>query len=626
MEKNRWLPKKRSLFVITFAVMAMVISTAAYAQQKSITLAGIPNTYRNKIAMLALAPSPGSSSYTAYSLGTISGASATFALSDWTTDKPWNGSGNFAFIIIIGETAQAIAGKQYLYTGQTAATSSVSQAATTIQWSQFVSAGQQAAPQQPAAQKSITLKGLPGNYRGKTAMLALTPAPNNQSYVAYSLGTISDPKTITFPLSDWTTDNPWGGSGNFAFIIIIGETAQAIANSQFLYTGQTKETANVNQNDTTIQWYQFAFLPPQSITQQPAQQPGRQPGRQQSGGQQPSSQQPPAASFAGYIITGSGTAFSATKGGASIGIADGKPIKDVIGGIKAHSNGQPCEIRFGDGVTPLNIGTEGVSFNNLFGGKWGLITISGKITSSYSGWGAAVEIGGDVSVTSTADIINTSTAERSITVSVANDATFTIVSGKISTAGKDTTTLAVYNRSNGTVNMTGGTVEVTGVDATGIENSEGTVNISGGTVVKSAAGRAAVYNSIGKDGVINISGGTIDGGKNSMSAVYSVTRGKVTVSGTAIITSANPAAEAGALWLGPNMYANEVRLEMTGGTVRNTSGAATGNAIRSDTYGLVNITGGTVSSPKGNAINNTGNSKVTLDPKVKIEGNKLNVR
>jgi hypothetical protein len=211
-------------------------------------------------------------------------------------------------------------------------------------------------------------------------------------------------------------------------------------------------------------------------------------------------------------------------------------------------------------------------------------------------------------------------------VSVANDATFTIVSGKISTAGKDTTTLAVYNRSNGTVNMTGGTVEVTGVDATGIENSDGTVNISGGTVVKSAAGRAAVYNSIGKDGVINISGGTIDGGKNSMSAVYSVTRGKVTVSGTAVITSANPAAEGGALWLGPNMYANEVRLEMTGGTVRNTSGAATGNAIRSDTFGLVNITGGTVSSPKGNAINNTGNSKVTLDPKVKIEGNKLNVR
>ena len=613
---------KNILKAIALVVM-IGFSTAAYAQQKSITVTGVPNTYRGKTAMLGVAPSVGSQNYAAYSLVIINGASVTFPLSDWTTDKPWAGSGNFAFAVLIGENAQAIAGKQLLYSGQTAAASNISQTTTTIQWSQFIASGQQA--QQPAQQqgkqKSITLKGIPGNYRGKTAMLALAPAPNSQSYVAYSLGTISDPKTITFPLSDWTTDNPWGESGNFAFIIIIGETAQAIANSQFLYTGQTKETASVNQNDTTIQWYQFAFLAPQSITQQPARQPG---GQQQPGRQQPAA--PPAASFAGYIITGSGTEFSATKGGASIGIADGKPIQDVIKGIKAHSNGQPCEIRFGDGVRPLDIGTENISFNNISGGTWGPITISGKITGSYSGWGGngVVEVGSDNSVTSTADITNTSTAERSITVSVAKNATFTIVSGKISTAGKDTT--AINNMSTGTINMTGGTVEVAGVDTAGIQNSNGTVNISGGTVVKSGTGTAAVYNMIGTDGVINISGGTIDGGKNSRAAVYSITRGKVTVSGTAIITSANPDAEAGALCLGPNMYANEVRLEMTGGTVRNTSGAATGNAIRSATYGLVNITGGTISSPKGNAINNTGDGKITLDPKVKIEGNKLNVR
>jgi len=88
METNKLLFKKRSLFALAFAVMAMAFSTAAFAQQKSITIAGVPNTYRGKVAMLALASSPGSSSYTAYSLGTISGASVTFALSDWTTDKP----------------------------------------------------------------------------------------------------------------------------------------------------------------------------------------------------------------------------------------------------------------------------------------------------------------------------------------------------------------------------------------------------------------------------------------------------------------------------------------------------------------------------------------------------------
>jgi len=144
--------------ILKIIALAMVIgaSTAAYAQQKSITIAGIPNDYRGKIAMLALAPSPGSQSYTAYSLGTISGASVTFPLSDWKTDGPWSGSGNFAFIILIGETAQAIAGKQYLYTGQTAATSSVNSAATTVQWSQFVSATQSVAPQQPAAPSGNT--------------------------------------------------------------------------------------------------------------------------------------------------------------------------------------------------------------------------------------------------------------------------------------------------------------------------------------------------------------------------------------------------------------------------------------------------------------------------------------
>jgi len=680
METDKRLPKKRSFFVIAFAVMAMVFSTAAYAQQKSITIAGIPNTYRSKIAMLALAPSPGSSSYTAYSLGTISGASATFALSDWTTDKPWNGSGNFAFIIIIGETAQAIAGKQYLYTGQTAATSSVSQAATTIQWSQFVSAGQQATPQssqQPAAQKSITLKGLPGNYRGKAAMLALTPAPNNQNYVAYSLGTISDPKTITFPLSDWTTDNPWGGSGNFAFIIIIGETAQAIANSQFLYTGQTKETANVNQNDTTIQWYQFAFLPPQSITQQPAQ-PAPKPAPQ-----------PAATTGPIYIITGSGTAFSATTGGAAVGTA-GQPIKDVINAVRTHAAGKDCQIQFGNGTAVLDLGTATAYINNS-GGTWGTVTLRGKVTSATASLNPTIEFEDNVSgiVINGTEIANTG-GEYSTALSFSSRGKLTISGGTIRAVGTGLLVLrdsCVINISGGTIsstkgnamkvsgdgtinisgnavitakeshailypalptasailNITGGTVEYTGpasmwsVEAaiyafndvtvnisggnikggagTGIYRSgKGTVTISGSAVVSATTGNA-IQNS-GEGGTLTITGGTVSSTTGTAILNY-YTLTKIIISGTANITSANTKATEGTIRIAKletkeRPDNTEVRLEMTGGTVTNTSKAATGNAIRSDSTGGISITGGTVSTTSANgfAINNVSTGVV----------------
>ena len=245
--------------IIVFAVMVVGFSTAVYAaDQKSITITGIPSNYRGKTGMLALTPSPNSQNYIAYSLVTITGISATFPLSDWTTDNPWGGNGNYAFVLLIGDTAQAIANKQYLYSAQTAATVNVSQVTTAVQWSQFLFLAQQSAPQD-TRQKSITITGIPGNYRGKVGMLALAPSPNSQNYIAYSLVTITG-SSATFPLSDWTTDNPWGGNGNYAFVILIGDTAQAIASKQYLYAGQTAATVNVSQVTTAVQWSQFVFL------------------------------------------------------------------------------------------------------------------------------------------------------------------------------------------------------------------------------------------------------------------------------------------------------------------------------------------------------------------------------
>jgi hypothetical protein len=240
------------------ALAAMIgVSTAAYAQQKSITITGIPNSYKGKAAMLAIAPS-GSQNYAAYSLGTISGASTTFPLSDWTTKNPWNGSGNFSFIILIGETANAIADSQFLYSGQTSAATSLSQKTTSVQWAKFGPLAQQSAQttKKTADQKSITVTGIPNNYKGKTAMLGMAQSASSQSYTAYSLGAING-ASVTFPLVDMATDTPWTGSGNFVFIIIIGETPRAIADKQYIYTGQTAATSGVNKDTTTVQWSQF---------------------------------------------------------------------------------------------------------------------------------------------------------------------------------------------------------------------------------------------------------------------------------------------------------------------------------------------------------------------------------
>jgi len=284
------------------ALVALLIgfSTAAYAQ-KSITITGIPSAYNGKIAMLVLAPAVSSQSYIAYSLTVITGASTTFSLSDWATDGPWTGSGNFAFTILIYDNQQAAKENKYTYSGQTASTVSVSYAATTIQWAQFGSgaqqpaqqpAPQQPAPQQPAAppaaQKSITVTGIPNTYRGKIGFLALAPSPSSQTYTAYSIATISG-SSVTFPLSDWTTDGPWGGSGNFAFAFLIGENTQTLSNKQYLYAGQTAATSSVSQTTTTIQWSQFIAMASQPAAQQPA---PEQPAPQQPAPRQPAPRRP----------------------------------------------------------------------------------------------------------------------------------------------------------------------------------------------------------------------------------------------------------------------------------------------------------------------------------------------
>jgi len=71
------------------------------------------------------------------------------------------------------------------------------------------------------------------------------------------------------------------------------------------------------------------------------------------------------------------------------------------------------------------------------------------------------------------------------------------------------------------------------------------------------------------------------------------------VSGNAKVTSANTDTEKGTIYLKNNMNHN-ARLVMSGGTVENTS-TTTGNAIRNDSPGIVQIASGTVSKAGNNS-------------------------
>jgi len=287
-----------------------------------------------------------------------------------------------------------------------------------------------------------------------------------------------------------------------------------------------------------------------------------------------------------YVITGSGTSFTATKGGTNVTGAVGQTIQTVITAIRTNASGGDCVIQFGDGSTVLDTGTTRVTFNNT-GRTWGAVTLTGKITSavSISTYGV-IHIDGNVSVTSTADITNTDTTSGGI---------------------------AISNYSTGTLTITGGTVQATGNNMAVLYNSStGTVNISGGTV-QATTGTAVRNNSTG---TVNISGGTVSA--TTGNAVRNGSTGKITVSQSGatptLITSANTSSSNGTIFLAaPSSDDTNARLEITGGTVQNTS-TTTGNAIRNNSTGSVTISGGTVSKAgTGNyAVYKGGTGEVTI--------------
>jgi len=325
-----------------------------------------------------------------------------------------------------------------------------------------------------------------------------------------------------------------------------------------------------------------------------------------------SAQQVPAAAPPGvlttYTITGSGTSFSATM--SSTGqTSDKQSIQDLIYLIRSYSNGAPSQIQFGDGSSVLNIGNTSLQINSTYG-NWGELTLSGKLTGTAA---IVLEIVGNVSLSSAMEITNIT---NNFGLSFNSTGTLTVTGGRLTTA----TGRALVNASTGTLNITGGRILATGKNGVAVHNtSTGTVNISGGTVQTSGSGGIAVHNLA--RGTINISGGEINAGTDSRAAVYNYSTGRIRVSGTASINSSITTNNYGTIiLLKPESENNNLRFEMTGGTVTNAS-STTGNAIWNNSTGPIYISGGTVSAwgSGGYAVYNLGGADLTLSG-ARIEG------
>ncbi|MDR2578969.1 MAG: InlB B-repeat-containing protein [Chitinispirillales bacterium] len=268
----------------------------------------------------------------------------------------------------------------------------------------------------------------------------------------------------------------------------------------------------------------------------------------------------------------------------------------------AISNNSVCAINIQGGTVSA---TSGVAIRN---NSTGIITVSGSTTR----------------------ITSANTSSSSGTIFLGNSGTEWVDRLIINGGAVENTVNngnAVYNNSVGTVRVAGGTVSATTGSAirsvtnymniggswgsywgsvivssgevratTGITISGGAPTISGGTV-STTTGTAI---STGNLGGFTISGGTVSA--TTGRAIQYNAAGTVTISGSATrVTSANTSSSSGTIYLG----ATGATLSINGGAVENTATGTNGNAIYIDGWvsGTVNVSGGTVSTTSGHAIN-----------------------
>jgi len=311
-----------------------------------------------------------------------------------------------------------------------------------------------------------------------------------------------------------------------------------------------------------------------------------------------------------YIITGSGGEFTAQKYNVIVGTPN-QPLQSVINTIRADAAGAPCNIQFGYGITPLDIGDDYITFDGgSSGNDWGLITLTGKINSASSF--TVISLSNNVSVNSRADITSTSSDGHGSFYGILSQmgAALTVSSGTVSSPAG----IAVSHNSSGALTVSGGSISATTGTAVDITNSATLATISGGSI--SVTSGTAVQNAFRC--AINISGGSISA--TTGVAINQNADGVITISGNALITSANTNSDRGTITLRNSVSTTtDDRLIIQGGTVENTANSANARAIYNASAGRVTISGGKVLARDGYAVY----TALTAEGTVNLTGNGL---
>gem|GEM_PF-4081043 len=290
-----------------------------------------------------------------------------------------------------------------------------------------------------------------------------------------------------------------------------------------------------------------------------------------------------------YTITKVGTNFNTYKNGGPL--TTNEPVlQNIIDLIKVNAGGADCIIQFGAGGSDvLDLGGGSAPLITFDGTAWGKITLTGKATTASTSMTCAILIDNSaISIECKAELTSTATTGGLL----ANRyGTLTISGGTIAAPNCITT---VLNYIGGILTISGGTISSSN---NAVENGTGgTLTISGGTILTTTG--IAVYN-IGSGSVV-ISGGTVQATGTTGRAVVN-SNGEITVSGTALVTSANTSATNGTIY---NNSATAIKI--TGGTVENTADG--GNAV----LGIIDISGGTVSATTGAAVRNNSTGTVNI--------------
>jgi len=264
-----------------------------------------------------------------------------------------------------------------------------------------------------------------------------------------------------------------------------------------------------------------------------------------------------------YIITGADGLFTAKKDGLQIGTTG--TIQTVIDAIKNDSKRKPCEIQFGDGTSPLDIGEDLIEFKNssFTNSNWGKITLLGKITAEEKYYSGVIRLEGysgyteyPIEAESKVDITTTGNSRYAIKIF---NSILTISSGTLYAPGKGTSGASIGRTldvsENSTINITGGTISSTEGNAILASNYNITINISGGKI---SSTKYAIYNSSERL-QINISGGEIDavGGYivNITGGTISSVSGNIVLGGSPNITDSISTSDLRITTTGENSFA-----------------------------------------------------------------------